>query len=203
MPARKVSEHDFGVLIRSLGGDYKKFADARYCPFCKKLLYKVDELPYDGQGVINGWAFPIEVKAADLSFDLSDLKGHQRAGLSEWQLRHKRPAWLGLQMGTQPVNTKGLFPRRLWLIPWTHWLDIEHDIANIGMMSLPYSPDATNRHAFIDNHVTAVELLKDYELKRVLGMWKLPMKHEFRLYYNLSTSEEELPNAEQPRLALD
>ena len=202
MPARKVSEHDFGALIRSLGGDYKKFADARYCPYCKKLLYKVDELPYDGQGVINGFAFPIEVKAADLSFDFADLKPHQRAGLSEWQKRHHRPAWLGLQMGTDPVNGKGAYPRRLWLIEWDAWLSFEEDVIAQGAKSLPYSPASTNRHAFIDNHLTATEMLKDYELVRIVGGWHLSYAHLFRVHYGLPSDKEDT-RAEQPRLALD
>lgn len=186
---RKKSEAEIGQLIRDLGGDWKKFEDRRYCPHCHQLIYRVDNQPFDGLGVINGKAFPIEVKAGDTAFPFSEIMPHQRAGLSDWQARHQSPAWLALQLGTT-IRAAPLLQRRMWLVSWTFWLGVESQIEVNGFKSIALSHRTTNRRVIKELNLTAMDLLHNYELTWVQGGWRMSVNHPFRNYY-LPIKEQE------------
>ncbi len=186
MTARKKSEADIGKLIRGIGGDWKKFEDRRYCPHCRQLIYRVDNQPYDGLGVLRGQTFPIEIKSAKLSFPFADIKEHQRAGLTDWQKKHGATAWFALQMGTGKAGSKDSnLPRRLWLVPWDIWLSYEEWVRETAdQVSLPYDWHYGRMRKIITEHeMGAVQVLQDHELMWREGEWVLPDDHLFRLIY--------------------
>ncbi|MGH7274215.1 MAG: hypothetical protein ACREIQ_07160, partial [Nitrospiria bacterium] len=172
---RKVSEAEVGQLIRSLGGDWKKFEDRRYCPHCHQLIYRIDNQPFDGIGVIGGRAFPVEVKAAEKSFAFSEIMDHQRTGLSDWQSRHQSPAWLALQMGITIKHKET--PRKMWLVRWNDWLEIEGMFRELNVKSMPYSDRTTKLVVLRNLGFNAVFRLADYELYWLNGEWHLPKSH--------------------------
>jgi len=183
MARRKLSEADLGSLIRDLGGDWHKFRDRQYCPMCHNLIYKMDNVPFDGEAVINGFSIPIEVKSGQTAFPFGDIKEHQREGLLEWQRKHHRPAWLCLQMGIQPAG-RGELQRRMWLVPMNIWLNVEELLQEADFKSLPYSIVSTNRKIIKEAGLTALDLLGPYELERITGRWAMPENHVFReIYY--------------------
>jgi hypothetical protein len=200
MPARKTSEADFATLFHALGADWKKFEDRRYCPICHNLIFRVDNQPFDGLGVIYGRAFAVEIKAAELAFRFADIEPHQRAGLIEWQHRHIAHAWLGLQMGTAPANARSGTPRRLWLIDWDWWMQFEAGIQQMGRLSLPYSTQTTNRIDMRTAGIGAVDSLGTWALEHIKGGWKMPETHPFYQKY-IQPNKELYDNANNQRLA--
>jgi penicillin-binding protein-related factor A (putative recombinase) len=199
--SRKQSEKELGQLIRSLGGDWKKFEDRRSCPHCHQLIYRVDNQPFDGIGTINSISFPIEVKSGKLTFPFADIKPHQRAGLADWMKKHGNSAWLCLQMGNQRVNaTQSKAPRKMWLIAWDDWVDFEDLIKTQGLKSLPYSFETSNRVVVRDLRLGAVDLLANHELTWSKKGWVLPPLHSFRYHYLKRTygvSEDYDPNTDR------
>lgn len=190
--SRKQSERELGQLIRSLGGDWKKFEDRRNCPHCHQLIYRVENVPFDGIGTLRSISMPVEVKSGKLTFPFADIKKHQRAGLADWMEKHGNSAWLCLQMGTQRVGSKST-PRRMWLIPWTDWIEIEHLVEMAGgLKSLPYSVETSNRKTVKEHHLGAVTLLALYELWWREGKWVLPPLHSFRYHYLKDTMTKEI-----------
>ena len=177
-----------GHLIRNLGGDWKKFEDRRFCPHCRTLIYRVDNKPFDGLGVIQGHAFPVEIKSAKLSFPFADIEEHQREGLDAWTKKHTAPTWLALQMGTGRAGSQDSnLPRRLWLIPWASWKMIERLVnSRTGLVSLPYDCRYGRMRLAVKEHeAAAVQMLETYELLWVKGAWALPEEHVFRSWYHI------------------
>ena len=182
---RKKSEADLGTLIRSLGGDWKKFEDKRACPHCHKLLYRVDNRGYDGMATIRGISIPIEVKSGQRSFAFADLKPHQHEALLEWENKHGKQSWIALQVGTGRVNQKkeGL-PRKFWLFPHVLFQRMEALLdETVGQKSIPYSLATTRNKLIHKYNLTLVEGYWDYEIIWMDGKWILPTWHVFRLYY--------------------
>jgi len=186
MPARKKSEQDIGKMIRAIGGDWKKFEDRRFCPHCRQLIYRVDNQPYDGIGIVKGKAFPIEVKSAKLSFPFADIKEHQREGLGNWVLKHLNLSWLALQMGTHRAGSQHQ-PRRMWLISWGAWLQLELLIKDTtGLVSLPYDANTKGvRLKIREAQLGAVQALKNWELTWTNQGWFPPDNHLFCEMYDI------------------
>jgi len=204
---RKSNESQVRDMIHNHGWDWKKYADSRYCPHCRQLLYKTDNLPFDGAATIGGIYVPIEIKEETSksgagkanSFSLSDIRENQHAGLTEWRLKHGRSTWIFLTMGHQQVNAyKQPYRRRSWLVPWSNWLTLEDWLRGAGYFSLPYSSDTTNRKALLERGLTAVDILLPFEVpwsKWENGYgWAVPREHVFALEYDLTIfpSESEM-----------
>jgi penicillin-binding protein-related factor A (putative recombinase) len=191
---RKRSEADFTKLIHDLGWDWKKFEDKRFCPFCKKLQYRVDNMPYDGIATIKGRAIPVEVKSGTTRFGFNELKEHQREGLINWQKKHGAMAWLYLQMGVSRVDSSLGDRLRSWLMPISHFLQVENLVKGIYKYEgVALSEETTNRRDIIDNKLYATQLFKNYELAWIEKQgWSIPEGHLFRLTY-LHIPGEETP----------
>jgi hypothetical protein len=182
---RKRSEKDLGVLIRDLGGDWKKFEDRRYCPHCKQLIYRVDNRPYDGMATIRGLAIPIEIKSGKKSLRFDQLKDHQREGLREWEKKHGNITWIALQMGvSRPISNPENIPLRFWLFPYKKFINMEGLLEEITeQKSLPYNKDTTRNKRIIEYSLTAYDLLWHWEIIWLDGKWSLPIWHPFRAKY--------------------
>jgi len=176
-------------MIRRHGWDWKKYTDRQYCQVCHNLIWKTDNLPFDGHATIAGVNVPIEIKKGDTSFGLADIRANQHEGLTAWMHKHKRPTWLALSMGTDRVNSHKPLRYRTWLLPWSVWLDIEDELQVVGFKSLPYSRDATNRKALLESNLTAVQRLASYELVWSTwpdgAGWAIPPGHIFARTYEL------------------
>lgn len=189
---RKKSEADLAKLIHSLGWDWKKFEDQRYCPHCRNILYRVDNRPYDGMAIINGRAAPIEVKMGHTRFPFADLKEHQRAGMKAWEDKHGELTWLFLQLGDHRPNSKNFGRRRCWLISLNTLGGIENLCNVYGLKSLPLSEHTTRRVKVRESKIYATNLLKNYELPWKKGGWELPHDHPFAVEYDVYSKGAEL-----------
>jgi hypothetical protein len=151
---------------------------------CHKLIWKTDNLPFDGQGTYLGRAIPIEIKQAETSFPFSDIRENQRAGLTAWEKNNDAPAWLAITMGTDRPNSNSNIKRRSWLVPWSTWVLQENLIREHGLKSMPYSAETTTRK--ILKKYNADSLLGEYEVKWIpTHGWSIPRSHDFAAYYKL------------------
>lgn len=201
---RKRSERDLGTLIRDLGGDWKKFEDKRFCPHCKKMLYRVDNRGYDGIATLKGRAIPIEVKSGKRSLRFADLEDHQREALQAWQDKHGWPAWVAIQVGEGRPNQKiEDIPLKFWLFPYNFFLALELlCLERANQKSIPYSSKTTNNSNMIMLDLTLVEGCDEYEIVWIAGRWTMPTWHLFRLnYINHTYHEREERNNVRPERA--
>ena len=89
--------------------------------------------------------------------DPADISDGQRAWLDMWCYDAKGEGFLGV--GTIEA------PRRLWIIPWMEWVDMEK---RLGETSLHFKITLTDLDAVSKG---------DYELKKITGGWELPEFH--------------------------
>jgi hypothetical protein len=184
MPTRKQNEPEIGKMLRLQGVEWQKFTDRQYCHVCHNLIWKTDNLPFDGQGTYLGRAIPIEIKQAETSFPFSDIRENQRAGLTAWEKNNDAPAWLAITMGTDRPNSNSNIKRRSWLVPWSSWVLQENLIREHGLKSMPYSAETTTRK--ILKKYSADSLLGEYEVKWIpTHGWSIPRSHGFAAYYKL------------------
>ena len=184
MPTRKQNEPEIGKMLRLQGVEWQKFTDRQYCQVCHNLIWKTDNLPFDGQGTYLGRAIPVEIKQAETSFPFNDIRENQREGLTKWERVNNAPAWLAITMGTDRPNSKSTRKRRSWLVPRNVWVLQENLIRANGLKSMPYSAETTTR-----------KILKQYNADTLLGMhevkwiskhgWSIPRSHAFASHYGL------------------
>lgn len=186
---RKKAEADLAKFIHGLGWDWKKFEDQRYCPHCRHILYRVDNRPYDGMAIINGYAAPIEVKMGHTRFTFADLKEHQREGMKEWEDKHDNPSWLFLQIGDDRPNSKSENRRRCWLFTLNTLNGIETLMGNYDMKSLPLNEHTTSRKILKEHELYATNLLKQHELMWKPGGWTIAKLHTFCMTYGINLGE--------------
>ncbi|MDP7444971.1 MAG: hypothetical protein QGF64_04770 [Candidatus Poseidoniia archaeon] len=177
---------ELGSMLKSHGCLWHKFRDRQKCQYCGKLVYKTDNLPYDGQAIFYGRAIPIEAKYARKSFALNEIRPNQRQGMSEWVKAQASPAWLALCMGHKRVNVNSDLRRKAWLIPWSAWLMVEKKLINNDLRSLAYSAEFRLRKDV--KWANALRLLFDYELKwhkwdTGKSNWSIPLHHVFNEHY--------------------
>lgn len=175
---KKQSEADFAKIMGYLNVDTNgyfwshKWADMRYCPHCRTLLYKTeDNVDYT---IIGGnIAGLVECKQDNERFSFANeeagIRPKQREFLNEWS-KQNRPCFLFLELG----NGNAPKARHAWLIPWVHWLIFESKLEERGMKSLPWT--VTKR----SNEFNAISLLGEYELDWIPTVgFQIPKDHIF------------------------
>lgn len=204
MPARKLSEQDFASLIKSYNGFIVKIPDAGKCPRCHTVMSGAKR-PFDYMFSVNGIAGALEVKSTSsptLQFasgfdektmeihqfirgeirdiEISGIMEHQRRGLSAFADKGGL-AWMGVQFGERVGGKTN--PRRLFLVPWLHWMQMEAGLLQLGSLSISLAP---HQLAIRNSPYNGEKLLNDYEIERIDGEWKIPSSHVFSRLYNLN-----------------
>jgi len=158
-------------LFRELGLWPITQTDAQVCPRCGTIIK-----PPKGRPdilVLNptGPGLVCEVKAVHgKSFPTNEITPEQRRWLDRWT----GAGGLGLlALGT-------LVPRqrRLWLVPWLEWLEVEGQIKPY-QKSIPVVAEPGMRRVIQENHLDLEHLLQPWELRQNNG-WHLPENHILR-----------------------
>lgn len=146
--------------------------DAVPCPKCHALskppIGRPDIL------VLNptGRSAVIEVKALNLeqqkSFAFSNVTPEQRVWLDRWA-DDDGPGYLA-------IGTVGVRPRRLWIVDWIYWQEVEDSVGEI-QNSLPYIAGKGFRKELQEMGQDMDRLLSNHELIRKAGGWVLPPDH--------------------------
>ena len=136
------------------------------------------------------FGFYVEAKAGrDNSFSLAEIKPKQR----EWLGQYAKISFLWLWMGDGRPNAK-VDPRRTWLIPWPHWLQIEDVLTAHGLRGLSFEKPHKVEHR--EAGLSAVQLLAPYELTWAgERAWDIPKKHPIWNYL-LEQTESFAPERE-------
>lgn len=126
--------------ITSWGGYAYKVRDGVVCPRCgEKIVPPVGRADYFC--TLGTYGFVVEVKAGETRFDFSQLSEDQRSW-AEWYWYDRYGDWLlWLSLGKRLGGKK--YPRKTWLIPYDHYINIEGYIAE-NRKSIPY--DAACEH---------------------------------------------------------
>lgn len=178
MAQRKQAEAEFAKLMNGYNVWTKKWQDVRYCPNCRKPIFMVKRAQGEEEQativdyllVISGRVHWVEVKGKGdqhrLSF--SDISERQVEFMNSWS-DAKVPCWIFISLGDGTRAPKG---RKVWLIPWSVWLDTWDLCHYAGMKSIPWLP--TNRKADLYNMTEEFPL---YELTWEGGEWTIPETH--------------------------
>jgi hypothetical protein len=110
----------------------------------------------------------VEVKAVNLekvkSFSFAEITPEQRRWLGAWAE--------GGGLGYLAIGTLGERPRRLWVIDWLEWLQIEE---RVSASQKSISVDGGQRHISKEHNIGI--LCSPWELWRVAGGWEFPEGH--------------------------
>jgi hypothetical protein len=157
---------EIGRVFKSLGDWPITQTDATRCPKCGCLV----KPPIGRPDIIIPKAV-CEVKVvpkSNGSFPFENIRAEQRQWLDAWTEAHGEGAYLG-------IGTLVPRQRRLWILPWTAWRQLEDTIAPI-QSSVPVIAGKGMRKKLQENHLDLHTLLRDWELTRITGGWELSPK---------------------------
>ena len=117
---------------------------------------------------------------AGTTFPFSAIQDNQRQWLNNFQedsmlCEPTFGAYLALGMQHGRAGAKRA-PRRLWLVPWPKWLEVEDKLCTY-QDSLPLSVIKGLRKEIQENNLTAYGLLKQWSLEWGDQYWHLPVDH--------------------------
>lgn len=128
----------------------------------------------DGMFIYGGMGGYIEIKSArGMGWDMRGWRNDQREWYDKWCVKQNIPLWIWLFMGGSSDRTgirldpkKDQYPRQAWLVPASVMLQIHVTcIERAEQHTLPYHARPTINRIMQDEHLDAMTLLKDYELK--------------------------------------
>ena len=139
----------------------------------------------------NGPSIVVEVKVfpkpenpgwGPASFRFSRIEDKQRAWLSNWQ-EDRKPFSPGafLALGTIHGRTNSKTnPRKLWLVPWPEWLQVEERLRPI-QASLPLGVRKGLKKQIQNQNLDALTLLARWELRWTNTEWYVPPGHSLHI----------------------
>lgn len=161
------------TLLKEIGYWPTRGRDAIICPRCNTAI-----LPPMGRPDLlvlspKGRSRVLEVKAINtertISFAFSQIEDDQRRWLNAW--------YDAGGLGYLGIGTYNERPRRLWLVDWEAWLQVEAKLSGI-QQSIPIDSSISRTRKIVsEQHLDMVTLLADYELVRKTGGWDAPTSH--------------------------
>jgi len=162
--------------------------DAALCPKCGSAVYpkggRPDILvlhPISRTIVCEVKRFPLPTGDdwRATSFPFSRIEENQRKWLSMWEADGGM-SYIGLGMGHQRITSK-VDRRRCWLVPWPHWLAVENQLTSAGQKSLPLALKPRLRKKVALGKLTAINLLKPFELVWRNSGWAFSNEHPLHI----------------------
>lgn len=122
----------------------------------------------------NGYGCAIEAKYAKLSFGFDQWTEEQREWARWCEEDRGVDYFIWLTIGPDPphYDPEKYSPRKSWLVPSTHMLQVESTVLPI-QKTLVYRAGKGHRREIQDNNLDAVTLLSHYELLWRDGYWHL------------------------------
>jgi len=149
--------------------------DAMICPKCNGKVLPAADRP---DVVAMSSTLPdvvVEIKATDeedSSFPFRSITTGQRKWLTVWVLSGNT-AYLALGTRRGRVGSKN--GRRLWLVPWPEWIEVENRVRQ-HQISLPIYQHKCRTNAMKEEGIYADAILDGWELEWAGGAikWRLP-----------------------------
>lgn len=165
-------------LLATLIGMTKRWPHVQRVVFAlKAVLDKAVARPPKGRPDIlvlntHGVSAVVEVKALNLkrlrSFAFDNVTPEQHRWLDRWTDDNG--------LGYLAIGTVGVRPRRLWIVDWSFWREIQDAVSEI-QSSLPYIAGKGFSKILQLRCWDMDRLLSNYELERKTGGWVLPPNH--------------------------
>lgn len=146
--------------------------DALPCPKCHTL----SKPPVGRPDIIvlnpTGRTVVVEVKALrGKSFSMDQIEEKQHKWLDRWA---NDSGYGYIAIGTMIPRH-----RRLWIIDWDFYREVEDLISPI-QRTIPLVAGKGYRREMQDNHLDFKHLFPDWEMTRITGSWEFPTNHTIR-----------------------
>ena len=161
-------QHEVVRSVAQWGGYAHKVMDGHVCPQCKHIaIPSAGRADYDC--TLGRIGFKVEVKYAEKSFPLANLREDQREW-AKWYVQETGGLYfLWLCMGDRIHSTK--LPRRTWMVPLRDWLALEAIVLTY-QKSLPYRASKGYSKEMQQAGIDAAHLLQDFGLDWIgRGRW--------------------------------
>lgn len=150
----------------------------------------IDNEPGRADAIVskNGRCCFVEVKSSgDNAFSFKEYRQNQREWAEQYCVNppYNNPLCLALIFGGDRPHTtlaKGYFPRKLWMIPYHAYLDMERTVLQY-QATLPYLAGKGYLEAMQKHHIDALHLLNGFEFPYQDGIYTIPEYHPFSLLF--------------------